>query len=194
MSSLSDGLEDLVLSASAFGVTVEGLKNPSKFAERTGLNRAEGKGALVGHTLELAVPEDLRQFASGHQVVGRGGKVKETFEDPYLRISPKLSVDYIRTEDGAKKKFVMGKSTLFTKTTKMSAASWSLPAGPRSISGTCAAAEIFKSPAAYDVALRQGDVEQRAPNPKTWIYAYCYAGKSNYMYRNSQYAQLTHAV
>ena len=171
------------------GIRFVGFANPSPFLQRTVINRNEAYMMLEGHTLD---------------VEARPGK------DPVLRLSPELRFSYMTEADidpktgmprVVKKKggfkvhhshfdeFVLTAPSLFTATSKMSAASWSIPAGPPSVGGSCASAELFKSPGQYAVALKQGDVEQIAPVKKDWICQFCYAGKSNYMHRTSQYSQ-----
>ena len=171
------------------GIRFVGLRNPSPFLGRTVINRNEAYLMLQGHELDL---------------VARPGK------DPTLKLGPELRFSYMteasidpRTKmprvirkKGVVKihhahldEFVLTEPLFFTKTSKMSAASWSIPAGPPSVGGACPSAEIFKSAGAYQVALQQGDVEQRPAAKAEWICQYCYAGKSNYMHRTSQYSQ-----
>jgi hypothetical protein len=171
------------------GIRFVGFENPSPFLARTTTNRSEAFAQLVGHVLDLEMSSKV---------------------DPVLRLTPELRFGYMteavmdkRTgmpkivkKKGVAKiqhshmdEFVLTAPSLFTETSKMSAASWSIPAGPQSVDGSCAAAELYRNTAQYNVALRQGDVEQRPADKKDWICAYCYAGKSNYMHRTSQYSQ-----
>ena len=172
------------------GIRFVGFENPSPFLGRTVINRDEAYLMLQGHSIDL---------------VAKPGK------DPSLKLSSELRFSYmteadidpktkmpriIRKAGGVAKvhhahldEFALTQPMFFTKTSKMSASSWSIPAGPPSIGGSCASAELFKSAGAYQVALRQGDVEQRPVAKVDWICQYCYAGKSNYMHRTSQYSQ-----
>lgn len=186
-----------------------GFKNPSKFLERTLINRDEAGEKLVGHKIDLVIPPELQGFVDG-PLRNPKGKVKEMFDDPYLHISPKIQVPY-RTKEYRDKKtgeiktwmkkgklfsgeardkvFPLEDSAFFSKTSKMSAPSFSLPAGPKSSGGSCAAADINERARPYKIALTQGDVEQTPAREKDWICKMCYAGKSNYMHRTSQYTQ-----
>ena len=176
------------------GVRFIGIRNPSPFLERTVINRNEAYLLLQGHNLNLTI---------------HPGK------DPYLELDPELRFSYMTEADmdprtqmprvvkkGEKTKihhshydeFVLTRPMFFTKTSKMSAASWSIPAGPPSIGGACASAELFKSAGAVSVALKQGDVEQRPASKPEWICQFCYAGKSNYMHRTSQYSQTARLI
>ena len=181
---------ELITELDGDGVRFVGFENPSPFLARTVINRNEAYLMLQGHTIDVEM---------------KSGK------DPVLRLSPDLRFQYmteadidpktkmprvIRKKGGEVKihhshmdEFVLTAPSLFTKTSKMSAASWSIPAGPPSVGGACASAELFKSAGAYNVALRQGEVEQRPVSKPDWICQYCYAGKSNYMHRTSQYSQ-----
>lgn len=191
------------------GIRYIGFKNPPPpVVERTMINRSEAYLMLDGHELILDIPKELKEAV-------RNGIpwTKTMADDPTLRISPKIEFNYMTEADidprtgmprimkrkgKAPKivrsritKFTLGAPSLFTITSKMSASSFSIPAGPPSPGqgGTCAAAELFNSPRTYQVALQQGDIEQRSVDKKTWICSYCYAGKSNYMHRTAQYSQ-----
>jgi hypothetical protein len=172
------------------GILFIGFENPSPFLARTVINRNEAYMMLEGHTLDVET---------------KPGK------DPVLRLSPELRFSYmteadmdpktgmpkvVRKKGGAVKvhhshldEFVLTAPSLFTKTSKMSAASWSIPAGPPAMGGACASAELFKNTAQYETALKQGVVAQRPASKPDWICQFCYAGKSNYMHRTSQYSQ-----
>ncbi len=191
------------------GIKVKGWENPSPFLKRTIINRSEAEEKLVGHEITLVIPDELKARSNPK------GRVKEIFDDPFIRITPKLEVHYMTQEyldkktglpkvsikkgvekSGASKKatFSLSEASFFSETSKMSAPSWSIPAGPQSIGGSCAAAEIYKNQGAYDKALTQGDVSHTPANQKNWICAYCYAGKSNYMHRTSQYTQMARLI
>lgn len=172
------------------GVVLRGFANPAPMAERTFINRSEAGLMLQGIPIRL----DLGTKAN----------------DPWLALDDEVRFTFMTEADmdprtgmpkwmkrGGKPfqarsrvaEFAMSGCHVFATTTKMSAASWSIPAGPPAVGGACAAAEIFKGAAAYQRALGQGDVEQRPPDVQKWICAFCYAGKSNYMHRQSQYSQ-----
>ena len=177
------------------GIRFVGIRNPSPFLERTVINRNEAYLLLQGHNLNLTL---------------KAGK------DPYLELDPELRFDYmteavmdprtgmpkvVKKKGGAVKihhahydEFVLTRPSFFTKTSKMSAASWSIPAGPPSVGGACAAAELYKNQNQYQVAIRQGEVEQRPAVKQEWICSYCYAGKSNYMHRTAQYSQTARLI
>ena len=191
------------------GIKVKGWENPSPFLKRTIINRSEAEEKLVGHEITLVIPDELKARSNPK------GRVKEIFDDPFIQITPKLSFKYMTQEyldpktglpkitikkgvekSGAAKEatFSLSESSFYSETSKMSAPSWSIPAGPQAVGGSCAAAEVFRSPVTYAKALTQGEVEQTAPRPKDWICAYCYAGKSNYMHRTSQYTQMARMI
>jgi len=182
--------QEIITERDGSGIRFVGFSNPSPFLQRTVINRNEAYLMLEGHTFD---------------VESRRGK------DPVLTLTPALRFSYMTEADidpktkmpkvvkkkgGAVKihhahldEFVLTAPSLFTKTSKMSAASWSIPAGPPSVGGACASAELFKSGAQYNVALKQGVVAQRPASKPDWICQFCYAGKSNYMHRTSQYSQ-----
>ena len=186
---------DLITELDGSGIRFVGFKNPSPFLQRTVTNRNEAYLMLEGHTLDVKV---------------KPGK------DPVLALTPELRFQYmteadidkktgmpkiVRKKSGAVKihhshldEFVLTAPSLFTATSKMSAASWSVPAGPPSVGGACASAELFKNTSKYNIALQQGDVEQRPASKPDWICQFCYAGKSNYMHRTSQYSQTARLI
>lgn len=187
---------DISAEATDFGsIRYEGLLNPSPVPERTLINRSEAYLMLQGHEIRLNIPK---------------GK-----KDPFLQVVPKVEFKYMTEADidprtgmprivkkkGVEKiirsridKFSIEMPTLFSKTSKMKAPSWSFPAGPPAVGGTCISSALFKHPSQYETALAQGDVQQRPANVKDWICSYCYAGKSNYMHRTSQYSQTIRAI
>jgi hypothetical protein len=181
---------DIVTERDGSGIRFVGLTNPSPFLARTVINRNEAYMMLEGHTLDVEV---------------KRGKDPSLMLTPALRfqymteadIDPKTKMPVVKKKkDGSFKishshmdEFVLTAPSFFTKTSKMSAASWSIPAGPPSVGGACASAELFKSAGQYQIALKQGDVEQRPASKPDWICQFCYAGKSNYMHRTSQYSQ-----
>lgn len=195
------------------GIKVRGWSNPSPFLKRTIINRSEAETNLVGHEIALVIPEELKGFA--RVLPNPPRKAKELFDDPFIRITPKLDVKYMTQEyldkktglpksfvkkgkvvSGAAKEatFSLSEASFYSETSKMSAPSWSIPAGPPAIGGSCAAAELFKNSGAYNRALTQGEVAQEPAVQKNWICAYCYAGKSNYMHRTSQYTQMARLI
>lgn len=185
---------EIITELDGSGIRFVGLRNPSPFLDRTVTNRNEAYAMLGGHTLDVGI---------------KAGK------DPVLALTPELRFSYM-TEATIDKKtgmpkvvkkkgvlkiqhshmdeFVLTAPSLFTATSKMSAASWSVPAGPPSVGGACLSAELFKNTSKYNVALQQGDVEQRPASKPDWICQYCYAGKSNYMHRTSQYSQTARLI
>lgn len=214
-----DGVFDDIITepVGRLGVRFVGFRNPSVFAKRTLINRSEAEVMLVGHEISLVVPPELEREASRNPK----GKAREYFDDPYLHLTPKLTFQFMVEETMDKKtgmpavqvkklkktgevkrkvlaahiaRFTLQDTQFYSETSKMSAPSWSLPAGPPAAGGSCAAAEIFRKPAALETALGEGDVAQGAYKPKDWICAYCYAGKSNYMHRTSQYSQMARLV
>jgi hypothetical protein len=189
---VDDGLDVELLDDGS--VVLRGLKNPSPTLERTLTNRSEAELMLKGIpiTLDPGTPAN----------------------DPWLNLTEEVRFDYmteaeidpgtgmpkwvLRGKPGKKKPFqirsrmamfAMSGCHLFATTTKMSAASWSIPAGPPAEGGACQAAEIYKNLLAYRTALGQGDVSHGPPEKSKWICAFCYASKSNYMHRQSQYSQ-----
>ena len=77
----------------------------------------------------------------------------------------------------------------------MGSASFSVMAGSPAIGGTCPATDLWKSPDKLAHQMREiqesgGNVDHRRADPKTWICNYCYAGKSNYIYRNVQWTEV----
>jgi Gene product 88 len=181
---------EIVTEPDGDGIRFVGFSNPSPFLQRTVINRGEAYMMLEGHTIDVKT---------------KPGK------DPVLQLSPELRFSYMTEADidpktkmpkvvkkkgGAVKihhshldEFSLTAPSFFTNTSKMSAASWSIPAGPPSVGGACASAELFKSTSQYNVALKQGVVAQRPASKPDWICQFCYAGKSNYMHRTSQYSQ-----
>lgn len=176
-----DLLEDLITAPSgATGIRVMpgSIPNPAEFAARTVTNRSEAALMLQGHDIKM--------------VVGKGK------DDPFFQLNPPLSFQYMTEADIDPKtgrprvmkqkgkppkivasriaRFTFRRTSVFAATSKMSAASWSVPAGPPAISGSCPAAEIFKSKRQYEIALGQGEVEQRPANKKDWICSYCITG------------------
>jgi hypothetical protein len=195
-----------------------GKNPPPPIVERTVINRSEAMMMLQGTEFDLTIPPKLEADI-------RSGRTPTILhDDPYLKLSPQVSFDYmteptfkpksakvtpwgevgqvaLKTDPktGEKKilgahfaNFALGSVSFFSETSKMSAPSWSLPAGPQSEDGTCASADINKPSRAYPYrkAMEQpGEFDRGAPIAKHWICAYCYAGKSNYMHRTSQYSQ-----
>lgn len=174
------------------GVRFLGIQNPPPIVERTVINRSEAVMMLQGHDLNLVIPRGLEELIQKNP-----RKPREIFDDPYLELSPKLSFEFLTEEDidprtgmprilkrksGVKilaakmAKFTLSSVSFYSETSKMSAPSWSLPAGPPAVDGTCAAAELWRNPAQYAIALRQGDVEERPSDKKSWICAYCVTG------------------
>ena len=182
------------------------MSRPPHVVARTTINRNEAYANLTGRELTLVIPPKLEAaLETGKPPVGTKGKSKGKpvmSDDPYLTLDKQIRVPYMTVGTDKKpseaKTFPFQRTTLFTSTTKMSAASWSIPAGPPApaTKGTCQAADLFKNPAMYQRLLEPfGErVSQGAPDKSSWICAYCYAGKSNYMYRNSQYAQTAHNI
>lgn len=177
-------------------VVLVGAENPAPVAERAFENRSEAELMLQGIPIRL----DLRG--------GIGG-------DPWLALEEELRFQYMTEADidpktgmprivkrrgrmvslGSRlETFSISGCHVFTNTSKMSCASWSLPAGPQEAGGTCSAAVVFRSQKTYEAALEQGDVSRRPPDPSLWICQSCYAAKGNYMHRQSQYAQVIRMI
>ena len=178
------------------GVRFIGIRNPSPFLERTVINRNEAYMVFLNQTIDLNARQGKDPVLELTPGIRFGYMTEETM-DPKTGM-PKI----IKTKAGGVKKvlrshfdeFVLTKPSFFTKTSKMSAASWSIPAGPPSVGGACAAAELYKNANQYQVALREGDVEQRPAVKQEWICSFCYAGKSNYMHRTAQYSQTARLI
>jgi len=176
--------------------------------KRTIVNRSEASLMLQGTIFSLMVPPKLQK------AVETGIPPTTKPDDPFLKLSPGVQFDYMTEADvdakgrvkyqwrgkGTSRRkhflhsrlatFKLGRIGFFTRTSKMSAPSFSIGAGPPDVEGTCLPAELYRQRKAYDTALLQGDVSQHPPDVKNWICAYCYAGKSNYMHRTTQYTQL----
>jgi hypothetical protein len=189
------------------GIFVTGLANPAPVADRTSINRSEAYLMLQGHSFDLTIPARLQE------ALRTGSPPKLGSSDPSLRVSPEVRFQFMTEADidprtgmprvqrvrGRERvlysrfsTFSLSSTSFFTETSKMSAASWSLPAGPPDATGgTCQASELFRKPDQYRKALQQTRTPARRmmPDVKNWICAYCYAGKSNYMHRTAQYSQ-----
>jgi hypothetical protein len=166
-----------------------GMKKASEIMERTFINRDE----LLGHLLRA----DIELVVGGQR---RG-------EDPMLVLTKPISYHYMTEPRTKKGIFYPAKDTiytiksrsLFTSTGKMTAGSFSTPAGPpqggvvkgksRPTNGACVAAAITPG---YTAFKDLGDVDQSdvEGDGKKFICRSCYANKSNYMHRGPQSGQL----
>jgi hypothetical protein len=108
---------------------------------------------------------------------------------------PKIILDpifYHQSKKGIR--LPVGKSSLFTWTTKMSCPSFSLPAGPQAMGGTC--------PGSMPADIKKdGSYEEFSPplsevaNGHPFICSICYAGKGNYMmYPSVSISQVIHKL
>jgi len=188
--SVDDGLDVEQIGPMAV-VLRSARENPAAMNERTFMNRSEAALILAGIPIRVDMGTKANDPWLNLDEEVRFTFMTEADIDPQTKmprvIQRKGKPFVIRSRYA---EFAMSGAHTFATTTKMSAASWSIPAGPQTIDGTCAAAELFKHTKQYQVALQAGIVEDRAPDPTDWICAYCYAGKSNYMHRQSQYSQL----
>ena len=100
--------------------------------------------------------------------------------DPYLTFSSPVAVRH-----GGHELKVIGAS-FFTKTDKMTAASFGIPAGPKSVGGTCPSAAL---PDSYVKHLSLGEVDDQPMRYDEQICRKCYANKGNFMYELQQLYQ-----
>ena len=88
-------------------------------------------------------------------------------------------------------------SSMFAKTSKMGAASWSVMAGSPQLGGTCLATDLYQKEASYNhnvLSIPESRISHTAPDQNKWICSYCYAGKANYIYRNVQWVEVARWV
>lgn len=91
--------------------------------------------------------------------------------------------------------YLQKNNSFFSRTSKMGSASFSVMAGSPAIGGTCPATDYYKKPVMLAKQMREiqeagGNVDHRPADAATWICNYCYAGKSNYIYRNVQWTEV----
>jgi len=152
-----------------------GMKKASAIMQRTFINRDEIIEHLGKAEIKLVLPQG---------------------EDPVLVLKKPISYEYETvpiTKKGifrsAKKViYTIASRSLFTSTGKMTAGSFSTPAGPPgSTQGACPAAAIGPK---YQAFKRLGDVDQGNVDASKFICRFCYANKSNYMHRGPQSGQI----
>src|SRR3990167_4286191 len=100
--------------------------------------------------------------------------------DPYLTFSEPVAVRH-----GGHELKVVGAS-FFTKTQKMTAARFGIAAGPKSVGGTCPAADL---PEGYSKHHALGEVDDQPMRYDEQICRKCYANNGNFMYELQQLYQ-----
>jgi len=143
--------------------------------------------------------ENPAKFAS---LLAKRALVDPAQVDPHLVLRP-YRLGYVRTKRGDRVPALLGgpriryrhtngrwrEGSFFTQTSKMSCFSWSIPAGPTTLHGTCPASVPRDIPARSP----ESGVQAALTKPERaggFICGECYAGKNRYLYGSIQKAQM----
>jgi hypothetical protein len=159
--------------------------------QKTFDNRAEGYDELSGVSVVLLTQYD-RKSNSPAWKTWKGDPVLLLDKSVQIEVAVKANKKkgVLRPAHTAEMEFFG--ASLFAKTSKMGAGSFSLPAGPVSpspIGGTCPCSAL---PDSYSVWKKIPGVKADPPGGRReeQICRKCYSNKGNYMHRSSQYAQV----